>query len=138
MATYDQRHAVNMTSQSVPSEIDEAALARLAMIPSRLVRPRRVETSPVHLECVFHAAMVLPGNSPDQAAHVVIGRVVGIHIREDVITAEGKLDVLKMRPLARLGYYDYTTVDSAFTLAPNGPDLELRRQGLEGRPRHPG
>jgi hypothetical protein len=32
-----------------------------------------------------------------------IGRVVGIHIRDDIITSEGKLDVLKIRPLARLG-----------------------------------
>lgn len=138
MATYDQRYAVNMTSQFLPPEVDEAALARLAMIPSRLVKPPRVETSPVHLECVFHGAMVLPGYALDQVAHVVVGRVVGVHIRDDVITAEGKLDVLRMRPLARLGYHDYTTVESIFTLAPTGPNVEMRQKGLEGRPRRPG
>jgi flavin reductase (DIM6/NTAB) family NADH-FMN oxidoreductase RutF len=135
MATYDQRHAINTTSQFLPPEVDEAALARLAMIPSRLVKPPRVETSPVHLECVFHAGIVLPGNSLDQVAHVVIGRVVGVHIRDDVITPEGKLDVLRIRPLARLGYHDYTTVESIFTIAPTGPNIEIRRKGLEGRPR---
>jgi flavin reductase (DIM6/NTAB) family NADH-FMN oxidoreductase RutF len=135
MATYDQRHAINVTSQFLPPEVDEAALARLAMIPSRLVKPPRVETSPVHLECVFHAGIVLPGNSLDQVAHVVIGRVVGVHIRDDVITPEGKLDVLRIRPLARLGYHDYTTVESIFTIAPTGPNIEIRRKGLEGRPR---
>jgi len=62
MATYEQRHAVNMTSQFLPPEVDEAALAQLTMMPSRLVKPRRVETSPVPLECVFHSAIVLPGN----------------------------------------------------------------------------
>jgi flavin reductase (DIM6/NTAB) family NADH-FMN oxidoreductase RutF len=135
MAIYDQRHAINVTSQFLPPEVDEAALARLAMIPSRLVKPPRVETSPVHLECVFHAGIVLPGNSLDQVAHVVIGRVVGVHIRDDVITPEGKLDVLRIRPLARLGYHDYTTVESIFTIAPTGPNIEIRRKGLEGRPR---
>jgi flavin reductase (DIM6/NTAB) family NADH-FMN oxidoreductase RutF len=135
MATYDQRHAINVTSQFLPPEVDEAALARLAMIPSRLVKPPRVETSPVHLECVFHAGIVLPGNSLDQVAHVVIGRVVGVHIRDDVITPEGKLDVLRIRPLARLGYHDYTTVESIFTIAPTGPNIEIRQKGLEGRPR---
>ena len=28
----------------------------------------------------------------------------------------GKIDVLKIRPLARLGYDDYTTVDSIFEM----------------------
>jgi len=77
--------------------------------------------------------LVLPGNALDQVHHVVIGRVVGVHIRDDVIT-DGKLDVLKIRPLARLGYFDYTTIDSVFAMPPIGPNLEAREAGLEGRP----
>jgi len=135
MATYELREAVNITSQFVAPDVDEAALAGLKMLPSRTVRPPRVAASPVHLECRFHSSLVLPGNSPDQAAHIVIGRVVGIHISDEVITPDGKLDVLKMRPLARLGYFDYTTVESIFTMAPGGPPLQARQTGLEGRPR---
>jgi len=134
MATYELREAVNMTSQLVGPEIDEAALAGLEMAPSRLVKPPRVAASPVHLECKFHSASALPGNVSDQVHHVVIGRVVGVHIRDDVLTPEGKLDVLKIRPIARLGYFDYTTVDSIFTMAPNGPNMDARHAGLEGRP----
>jgi hypothetical protein len=66
--------------------------------------------------------------------HVVVGRVVGVHIRDDALTSEGKLDVVKVRPLARLGYFDYTTVDSSFTMPPLGPNLGAREAGLEGRP----
>jgi hypothetical protein len=66
--------------------------------------------------------------------HVVIGHVVGVHIRDDVLTSEGKLDVLKIRPLARLGYFDYTTVDSMFAMPPGGPNTKTREAGLEGRP----
>jgi hypothetical protein len=76
----------------------------------------------------------LPGNALDQVHHVVVGRVVGVHIQDDVITSDGKLDVLKIRPLARLGYFDYTTVDSLFTMPPGGPQVEARKAGLEGRP----
>ena len=47
---------------------------------------------------------------------------------------DGKLDVLKIRPLARLGYFDYTTVDSVFTMLPTGAHLKAREAGLEGRP----
>ena len=56
---------------------------------------------------------------------MVVGRAVGVHIRDEFITPDGKLDVLKIRPLARLGYFDYTTVDSMFTT-------------VAGRTAHPG
>jgi flavin reductase (DIM6/NTAB) family NADH-FMN oxidoreductase RutF len=134
MATYELREAVNITSQSLPPGTDEAALAGLEMIPCRIVKAPRVAASPVHLECRFHCSLALPGNAFDQVHHMVIGRVVGVHIRDDALTPEGKLDVVKIRPLARLGYFDYTTVDSAFTMPPFGPDIEARVAGLEGRP----
>jgi flavin reductase (DIM6/NTAB) family NADH-FMN oxidoreductase RutF len=134
MATYELRDAVNITSQFVPPDVDEAALAGLEMIPSRLVKPARVAASPVHLECKFHCALALPANSLDAVHHVVIGRVIGVHIRDDALTAEGKLDVAKIRPLARLGYFDYTAVESVFTMRPEGAYLKIREAGLEGRP----
>jgi hypothetical protein len=52
----------------------------------------------------------------------------------DVVTPEGKIDVVKIRPLARLEYFDYTTVESVFTMPPCGPNLAAREAGLEGRP----
>ncbi|MFS8935734.1 hypothetical protein [Corynebacterium sp. c25Ua_89] len=33
-----------------------------------------------------------------------------IHIDESVIDEEGKLDILKIKPIARMGYFDYTVV----------------------------
>jgi flavin reductase (DIM6/NTAB) family NADH-FMN oxidoreductase RutF len=134
MATYDLREAVNITSRFVPPEVDEAALAGLEMIPSHLVKPPRVKASPVHLECKFHSSLALPARVRDQVHHLVIGRVVGVHIRDDALTPEGKLDVAKIRPLAWLGYFDYTYVDKVFTMRPDGPLGDHREAGLEGRP----
>ncbi len=134
MATYELREAINITSQFVGPEVDEAALAGLEMVPSRLVKPLRVAKSPVHLECKFHGAFALPGNSFDQVHHIVIGRVIGVHIWDEALTPEGKLDVLKIQPIARLGYFDYTTVETIFTMLPRGPNIKTRYAGLEGRP----
>jgi flavin reductase (DIM6/NTAB) family NADH-FMN oxidoreductase RutF len=134
MATYALREAVNITSQFVPPEVDEAALAGLEMIGSRIVKPPRVAASPVHLECKFHSSTALPARTLDGVHHVVIGRVVGVHIRDDALSPEGKLDVVKIRPLARLGYHDYTSVESSFTMRPIGPHAEAHNAGLEGRP----
>jgi flavin reductase (DIM6/NTAB) family NADH-FMN oxidoreductase RutF len=104
----------------------------------RIVKPPRVAASPIHLECRLHCALALPGNAFDQVHHVVIGRVVGVHIRDDALTSEGKVDVLRIRPLARLGYFDYTTVDSVFTMPPCGANMKAREAGLEGRPSRSG
>ncbi len=134
MATWELREAVNITSQLAEPDVDEAELAGLEMVPSVLVKPKRVAASPVHLECKLHSVVALPGNDFTGVHHVVIGRVVGVHIKDEVLTAEGKIDVLKVRPLARLGYQDYTSVESVFTMLPTGPKAEERMLGLEGRP----
>jgi flavin reductase (DIM6/NTAB) family NADH-FMN oxidoreductase RutF len=134
MATYELREAVNMTSSAVDPEIDEATLAGLEMIPSKLVKPPRVAASPVHLECRYHCTLALPGRNLEQSHYVVIGQVIGVHIKDEAITAEGRIDVLKLRPLARLGYHDYTSVETFFTMPPIGPHADIRAAGLAGKP----
>jgi flavin reductase (DIM6/NTAB) family NADH-FMN oxidoreductase RutF len=134
MATYELREAVNMTSSAVDPEIDEATLAGLEMIPSKLVKPPRVAASPVHLECRYHCTLALPGRNLEQSHYVVIGQVIGVHIKDEAITAEGRIDILKLRPLARLGYHDYTSVESFFTMRPIGPHADIRAAGLAGKP----
>ena len=54
-----------------------------------------------------------------------------VHIRDDVLTPEGRIDIARIRPLARLGYLDYTSVESGFTMPPpDGPNAERSRLGL--------
>jgi flavin reductase (DIM6/NTAB) family NADH-FMN oxidoreductase RutF len=133
MATYALREAVNITGSAVEPEIDEAKLAGLEMIPSKLVKPPRVAASPVHLECRYHCTLALPGRNLEQSHYVVVGQVIGVPIKDDAITPEGRIDVLKLRPLARLGYHDYTSVESCFTMPPIGPHSEIRQAGLAGK-----
>ena len=131
MATYDLREAVNKSAQEVPPGVDEFELAGVTKVPSNLVRPPRVAESPVQFECRYHQTLRLPGNRAMCTVDVVIGMVLGVHIKDEVITPEGKLDILKVRPLARLGYYDYTTVDSLFEMIIPGHNIDLRA-GMEG------
>ncbi len=117
MATYDLREAVVQSGQIVDPEVDEMAAAGLTPAPSRLVKPPRVAESPIHFECKHHDTVVLPDNIYGSTNYMVIGRAVGIHIADDVVTAEGRVDLAKIRPLARLGYNDYTSVDHVFEIA---------------------
>ena len=60
------------------------------------------------------------------------GRVLAVHIDDAAITADGRIDIVKLRPLARMGYHDYTSVQEVFTLRPEGS--AARAAGLEGSP----
>ena len=133
MATWELREAVNISAQAVEPGVDEAALADLEMIPSLLVAPPRVARSPVHLECVFHSAVTLPGLTPRNVMTAVIGRVVGVHIRDDVLTPEGRIDVAAVRPICRLGYMDYAVIDQTFEMRIEGPHSAANGEGLLGK-----
>ena len=133
MATWELREAVNVTAALYPSDVDEFEVAQLEKLPSKFVKPPRVKGSPVHFECRYHSTLRLPGNGPMGPAHMVIGEVIGIHIDDDYIMADGKLDVLRARPIARIGYHDYTSIESIFTMEIPGDD-PVRKGGMEGRP----
>lgn len=105
------RDAMNATSAGLAAGEDEFATAGLERAESRVVRSPRVAAAPAALECRLWRMIELPG----PANILVIGTVVGVHIDNSVI-ADGKVDVTRYRPLARLGYRDYASVDQVFPL----------------------
>ena len=129
MATYDLRDQVNLSSKHVPPEVDELAMCNLTTAPCNIVKCPRVAESPINLECKHHTTITLPANNPKSVHHVVIGEVVGIHINENAIT-DGKVDWVKIKPLARMGYMDYTAITEVFTM--QGPKGEEFRPGQIG------
>jgi flavin reductase (DIM6/NTAB) family NADH-FMN oxidoreductase RutF len=115
LATWELREAMNKTSAQVPRSTDEMALAGLDPAPSRLVRPPRVAASPATLECVLLHMVELPSTVAGYTNHTVFGRVVGVHISDDIIR-DGMIDMGRFHPIARLGYHDYTVVREVFTM----------------------
>jgi len=115
LATWELREQMNATSAQVAHSVDEFELAGLTATSSRLVAPPRVKESPVHLECIHLRTVELPSNDPQRPNLVVFGRVVGIHIDDSIIT-DGMIDMDAFKPIARLGYMDYTLVDNVFTM----------------------
>ena len=122
MATWAQREAMNQTASIVEHGVDELRAAGLEACPSRLVRPPRVAGSPVHFECRLHEVVTLPGRTPAAKHSLVIGRVVAVHIDDAALTPDGRIDVVKLRPIARLGYKEYTSVDSVFEMEKSTPE----------------
>ena len=114
VSTWDTRHQMNDTSWIMESEREELLETGLTPINSINVKPKRVAESPVHFECKYHQTVELPGK--DGFHHVVIGQVIGIHIKDEFITDDGIVDVLKMKVIARLGYNEYTLIEKTFSI----------------------
>jgi flavin reductase (DIM6/NTAB) family NADH-FMN oxidoreductase RutF len=132
MATYDLREAVNLSAQQVSPDVDEFELAGVGKAPSKMVKPYRVKESPAQYECRYHQTMRLRGNGVIGTVDVVIGEVLAVHIKDEFIMPDGKLDIIRMKPIGRLGYYDYTCVESVFEMAIPGSN-EALRAGMEGK-----
>jgi flavin reductase (DIM6/NTAB) family NADH-FMN oxidoreductase RutF len=132
MATYELREAVNITAQEVPPDVDEFELAGVGKAPSKLVKPYRVKESPVQYECRYHQTLRICGKGVLGTVDVVIGEVLAVQIKDEFIMPNGKLDIIRMKPIGRLGYYDYTCVESVFEMVIPGSNEDLRA-GMEGK-----
>ncbi|MFT3687491.1 flavin reductase family protein [Paenirhodobacter sp.] len=132
MATWDLREAVNISAAEWPEGDDEFLRAGVTPEPCIEAPGPRVAQSPAHFECRYLSTHRLRGNSHHGWVDVVYGEVVHIHVRDGFVTPEGKLDYAKIRPLARMGYYDYTAVSETFEMRVPG-HTTAAAAGLEGR-----
>jgi len=116
LATFDLREEMNLTSARVDENTSEPELAGLEMVPSRLVKPPRVARSPIALECKYIQTIPLVrSNGETITSSVIIGEVMNIHV-DDGIIVDGMIDMARVRPIARMGYMDYSVVDNIFTM----------------------
>lgn len=131
VATWELREAVNATAEWLADEVDEFVRAGLEKEQAKLVNVPMVKASPIKFECQHYTTIRLPGNPPMGSVDVVVGRVIGIHIHEHILT-DGKIDLGKVQPIARCGYHEYTVVraDSIFEMIIPGDPKQL--VGLEG------
>ncbi|MER0237351.1 flavin reductase family protein [Fulvimarina sp. MAC8] len=122
LATGNLARQVVKTSAAAPPDVDEFEIAGLTKAPSRLIKAPRVAESPAALECVVTQSFRPRGRNGESANVVVIGEVVGIHIDESILS-EGRIDMARAAPLARLGYLDYSVADEVFAMKrPQRPD----------------
>jgi flavin reductase (DIM6/NTAB) family NADH-FMN oxidoreductase RutF len=134
MATYGLRESLNTTAAPFPPEVDEFEKTGLTKAPSVLVKPYRVAESPIQFECKYVQTIRLPGRGKIGTVDVIIGEVIGVHIKDEFIMANGKIDIERIQPLSRMGYSDYSYVDKVFEMEPStaaGDQVGLNL-GLEG------
>lgn len=103
--------AMNVSSGDWAKGDDEFARAGLTALGCDTIDCPRVAGVPASLECRMSQIVKIEG----AVNHVVFGTVTGIHLRDDCVV-DGRFDITRYRPLARLGYRDYTVVRDLFEL----------------------
>ena len=100
--------AMNLCSVDAPPDVDEFLYAGVRTAPSVVVKPPRIASSPVSLECRLLEALDYPGQT------LVVGEVVMMHIADAFISDPQQLhlDTPAMRLIGRThgrGWYVRTT-----------------------------
>ena len=116
---YALKDQMNITGNPTKG-VDEFVAAGLTKADCVQIPCKRVAESPIQFECEYVQTIHLPSKSNRGIIDMVIGRVLEVHIADEVITPEGKIDFMKIKPLGRLGYFDYTYVNDVFTMSVPG------------------
>lgn len=117
IVNYAMVQQTSLASTEYAKGINEFEKAGLTMLPSQLVKPPRVAEAPVQMECIVKEVISL-GENPG-AGNLVLAEIKLIHIQEEVLDEEGKIDQVKMDLVARLGgdWYCRVTADNLFKVA---------------------
>lgn len=92
--------AVQISGKDLPYGDSEFAAAGLTPGPSERVAAPRVIEAPVAMECRACGSMSDYGRRTTYT--LVMGEVVALHFRDDIVTPEGRTDFDAYRPLGRL------------------------------------
>ncbi len=103
---------MNQTSAEYPHGTDEFAAANLRPVASSRIRPPRVAEAPVAFECRVEQIIHAGGAT---GADIVIGRVLLVHLRDDV-WQDGYILLDALKPVARLAGTGYARVTDTFNL----------------------
>lgn len=114
LVSREQAEAMNRTSALLPYGESEFETFGIESAPAELVRPPRVAGASVSFECRLH--QIVPIGDGPLAANVVFGRILLMHVRDDVLGSDGWPDARKLDLVGRLGGEDYATTRDRFSL----------------------
>lgn len=117
IVNYPMVQQMSLSSTEYAKGVNEFEKAGFTMQPSILVKPPRVAEAPVQMECIITEVIHL-GDKPG-AGNLILAEVKLIHIREDILDDEGKIDQVKIDLVARLGgdWYCRVTPENLFKVA---------------------
>jgi flavin reductase (DIM6/NTAB) family NADH-FMN oxidoreductase RutF len=123
-ATEDYAREMAACGDPLPYGESEWDLVGLEPAPSVRVKPARVARSPWSFECeTLQVVRTNPG--APAGGNVVIGRVVHIHLADELVDDKLRVDPQKLRAIARMGGFTYARTRDRFDMPPNREALQL-------------
>lgn len=116
IVNYAMVQQMNVTAAPWDRGVSEFEKAGFTPLASDIVKPFRVAESPAQLECeVIDIKELGTGGG---AGNLVIAKVVKIHIQENMLSEDGKINVPAMELVGRMGgaWYCRTGTDNMFQL----------------------
>lgn len=101
IVNYNMVQQTSLASCEYPKEVDEFTKAGFTAVKSDMVAPFRVKESPVQLEC--RVTQVIETGNEGGAGNLVICEVLCMHIDDDILDENGRIDPNKIDLVARMG-----------------------------------
>lgn len=120
---YDMVQQTSLASCEFAKGTNEFAKAGFTMQSSTLVKPPMVKESKIKLEC--KVIEVKPMGTEGGAGNLVIAEVLVMHIDDDILNAENKIDQTKLNLVARLGGDWYCKIDESNLFQVQKPNTQL-------------
>ena len=104
---------MNATSANFSPDEDEFSKGNLETVSSDFVDAFRIANAPVAMECEFDRFIDF---GSDWVTHLVIGKILCWHVREDLIIEDKYIDPYKLAPVGRLGGPRYCRTQEIFEM----------------------
>lgn len=101
IVNYNMVQQVSLASCEYPKGVNEFKKAGFTEVQSTLVRPPRVGEAPIAMEC--KVLQIIQTGDQGGAGNLVICEILLMHINEEVLDTEGRIDPWKLDAVARLG-----------------------------------
>lgn len=114
IVTYDMVQQQSLASCEFPKEVNEFSKAGFTQEPATVVKPPMVKESKAKMEC--RVIEVKPLGTEGGAGNLVICEVLRIHLSDELLDENKKIDQRKIHHIARLGgdWYCVVNEDNLF------------------------
>jgi flavin reductase (DIM6/NTAB) family NADH-FMN oxidoreductase RutF len=131
VVTYNMVQQTSLSSTEYPKGVNEFVKAGFTAMPSELIRPMRVQESPVQFECRVRQ-IIETGDGPG-AGNLVICDILMMHLDEKILNQNNEIDQDRIDLVGRMGgdFYVRTSGDHKFTVPKPLTSLGI---GIDGLP----
>jgi flavin reductase (DIM6/NTAB) family NADH-FMN oxidoreductase RutF len=123
VVNYAMVQQASLASCEYPKGVNEFIKSGFTPLKSELVKPFRVKESPVQMEC--KVLDIIETGHEGGAANLIICEIILMHISEDVLTPENRIDEQKIDLVARMGADWYCRASGAALFKVPKPNTQL-------------